>query len=172
MNFKTILIIIFFSLTISFPAILYDSSLEIAKYKKTYKWIYPKLYYTVKKYSHKYNVNIEKILAVIQDESRGNQFAVSRSGAKGYMQIMDFHYKGNPKDLFDVDLNIQKGTMILKYCLNVKNNNFRDAVMCYNAGGNSIYFKRPDLYPEWAYLNRIDNNVKKTEKLKYLVVVR
>jgi len=171
MNLKTLLVIIIFCLSISFPAISYDSSLEIMKYQKKYKWLQPKIFYAAKKYGYKYDVEIDKILAVIQDESRGNQFAVSRSNAKGLMQIMDFHYNGNSKDLFGIDLNIQKGTMILKYCLNVKKNNFRDAIMCYNAGASSVYFKRPDLYTEWAYLNRIDNNVKYTNKLKQLVVV-
>src|SRR5256886_5685874 len=60
------------------------------------------------------------VLAVIQVESNFRKYAVSRSGARGYMQVMPFWVGlvGRPGDnLFSLRNNLRYGCVILKYYL-------------------------------------------------------
>jgi hypothetical protein len=62
----------------------------------------------------------ELVLAVIEVESRFDRYAISRSGALGYMQVMPFWLKevGRPNDsLFNEPTNLRMGCTILKYYL-------------------------------------------------------
>ena len=58
------------------------------------------------------------VLSVIQVESNFRKYAVSRSGARGYMQVMPFWVGliGRPGDnLFSLRNNLRYGCVILKY---------------------------------------------------------
>ncbi len=94
------------------------------------------------------------VIAVIRAESAGNPFAVSRSGARGLMQLMPataeevarkngVRYRG-PDDLFDPDTNVRLGTLYLAWLRKL----FRDDpwlyIAAYNAGPGAVSRLRRD----------------------------
>lgn len=79
----------------------------------------------------------ELVLAVIEVESQFDRFAVSRSGARGLMQVMPFWIKeiGHPQDdLFHPRTNLRYGCTILKYYLDLTDGDVREALVRYNGG--------------------------------------
>jgi len=75
------------------------------------------------------------VLAVIQIESSFRKYAVSRSGARGYMQVMPFWVglvgrKGD--NLFNLRTNLRYGCVILKYYLNLEKGDLFRALARYN----------------------------------------
>lgn len=77
----------------------------------------------------------ELALAVIQIESRFDRFAISRSGAEGYMQIMPFWLdeigaKGD--NLFHARTNLRMGCTILRYYLDQTHDSWVKALARYN----------------------------------------
>lgn len=75
------------------------------------------------------------VLAVIQVESGFDRFAVSRSGARGLMQVMPFWKKeiGHPRDdLFYPPTNLRYGCTILKYYMERFGNELAPALAQYN----------------------------------------
>lgn len=80
-------------------------------------------------------VSPELVLAVINIESRFDRFAVSRSGAIGYMQIMPFWLKeiGQPGDnLLHPQTNLRMGCTILRYYLDMEHDSYVKALARYN----------------------------------------
>jgi soluble lytic murein transglycosylase-like protein len=61
------------------------------------------------------------VLGLIQVESNFNKFAVSRAGARGYMQVMPFWPRliqgTDPAVLFHMQTNLRFGCVILRYYL-------------------------------------------------------
>ncbi len=86
------------------------------------------------------------VLAVIQVESNFNHRAVSHAGARGLMQIMPFWLDelSRPEDdLFHIPTNLRFGCTILRYYLDVEQNNLSRALARYNGSlGSYVY---PDL---------------------------
>lgn len=75
------------------------------------------------------------VLAVIDVESDFDRFAVSRSGARGLMQVMPFWKKeiGHPRDdLFHPATNLRYGCTILRHYLQLADGDIRDALARYN----------------------------------------
>ena len=75
------------------------------------------------------------MLAVIEIESQFDRFAVSKSGARGLMQVMPFWMKeiGHPQDnMFHPRTNMRYGCTILRYYLDLANGNVREALERYN----------------------------------------
>ncbi len=75
------------------------------------------------------------VLAVIQVESNFRKYAVSRSGARGYMQVMPFWAglvgrKGD--NLFSLRTNLRYGCVILKHYLDRERGNLFRALGRYN----------------------------------------
>jgi soluble lytic murein transglycosylase-like protein len=98
-------------------------------------------------------VSPELVLSVIQIESRFNRYAVSRSGARGYMQIMPFWLEeiGLPGDnLFHGRTNLRMGCTILRFYLTREKNNYVRALSRYNGS-----YGHPD-YP-WLVLNALNH---------------
>lgn len=85
----------------------------------------------------------ELVLAVIDVESRFDRFAISRAGALGLMQIMPFwldELKEPEANLFDITTNLRFGCTILKYYLDQKDGNLRQALAAYNgSSGRRVY---------------------------------
>lgn len=117
---------------------------------KTLKALYPLSYLNiVSKYSNEFHVDESLILSIIKNESKFNKDSVSRSGAKGLMQLMDKtaleasrKLKTKicvPDDLFVPDINIKLGTFYIKYLLLKYNNNTEMAVSAYNAGASHAF---------------------------------
>ena len=88
----------------------------------------------------------ELVLALIEVESTFDRFAVSRSGARGLMQVMPFWKKeiGHPGDnLFQPRINLRYGCTILKYYLDMTDGDINDALARYNGSyGEAIYSSR------------------------------
>ena len=75
------------------------------------------------------------VLAVIDVESRFHKYAVSRSGARGLMQVMPFWVKeiGAPgQNLFHERTNLRFGCTILRHYLDRENGNLANALARYN----------------------------------------
>ena len=85
------------------------------------------------------------VLALISVESDFDRFAVSKSGARGLMQIMPFWIKeiGHPTDdLFETQTNLGYGCHILKRYLLLANEDKADALMRYNGGSDPLYSRK------------------------------
>jgi soluble lytic murein transglycosylase-like protein len=87
----------------------------------------------------------EIVLALIEVESHFDQFAVSRVGAQGMMQVMPFwkHEIGHSEDnLTDIDTNLKYGCTILKHYLNKTDGRLMDALARYNGSYGKYWYPR------------------------------
>lgn len=85
------------------------------------------------------------VLAVIDVESKFRKYAVSKSGARGYMQVMPFWVKeiGQPgNNLFNLRTNLRYGCIVLRHYLDIEKGNLARALGRYNGS-----LGRPE-YPE------------------------
>ena len=85
----------------------------------------------------------ELVLAVIEVESHFDTYAISKSGAQGMMQVMPFWLNeiGRPDDnLIDMKTNLRMGCTILKYYMDMENNDLHQALARYNGSkGSKVY---------------------------------
>ncbi|ONI40187.1 lytic transglycosylase [Candidatus Epulonipiscium fishelsonii] len=107
--------------------------------------------------SNYYEVDPLLVYAIIQTESGFDKNAISRSGAKGLMQIMDrtgqwgaehcgYEYF-TPKMLFEPDKNIHIGTWYISRLIKQYGGNLDTALIAYNAGsGNVAKWRANTLY--------------------------
>ncbi|MGH8691741.1 MAG: lytic transglycosylase domain-containing protein [Burkholderiales bacterium] len=75
------------------------------------------------------------VLGVIEVESAFRKYAVSRAGARGYMQVMPFWVQliGRPEhNLFHLRTNIAYGCAVLRHYLDVENGDYFRALGRYN----------------------------------------
>jgi soluble lytic murein transglycosylase-like protein len=75
------------------------------------------------------------VLAVIDVESKFRKYAVSKAGARGYMQVMPFWVKeiGQPgNNLFSLRTNLRYGCTILRHYLDIEKGNLSRALGRYN----------------------------------------
>ena len=75
------------------------------------------------------------VLALIQVESGFKKYAVSRAGARGFMQVMPFWVKligAKGDNLFDMRKNIRYGSTILRYYLDLEKGDLYRALGRYN----------------------------------------
>ena len=75
------------------------------------------------------------VLGIIVVESRFRKYAVSRAGARGYMQVMPFWIKliGSKRDnLFHLRTNLRYGCVILRHYLDRENGDYFRALGRYN----------------------------------------
>ena len=80
-------------------------------------------------------LNPQLVLGVIEVESGFNKYAVSRVGARGYMQVMPFWVKEigtADQNLFDVRTNLRYGCTILRHYLDIERGNLFRALGRYN----------------------------------------
>ncbi|MGH9822388.1 MAG: peptidoglycan DD-metalloendopeptidase family protein [Blastocatellia bacterium] len=79
--------------------------------------------------------------AVVRVESDLNQHAVSRKGARGYMQMMPTTfttYAGSGKNIFDAGQNINAGAAYLKTLSDKYDGNLDKILAAYNAGSGNV----------------------------------
>jgi soluble lytic murein transglycosylase-like protein len=75
------------------------------------------------------------VLGIVEVESGFRKYAVSRAGARGYMQVMPFWVKliGRPADnLFHLRINLRYGCVILRHYLDIEKGNYFRALGRYN----------------------------------------
>jgi soluble lytic murein transglycosylase-like protein len=85
----------------------------------------------------------ELILAVIDIESAFDRFAVSSAGARGLMQVMPFWLNelDRPDDnLFDIQTNLRMGCTILRYYMDMENDEFSPALARYNGSTGKTWY--------------------------------
>jgi soluble lytic murein transglycosylase-like protein len=75
------------------------------------------------------------VLGVIQYESAFRKYAISTTGARGYMQVMPFWSKllgANNDNLFHLRTNLRYGCVILRHYLDIENGDLYRALGRYN----------------------------------------
>lgn len=97
------------------------------------------------------------VLGVIEVESGFRKYAVSRAGARGYMQVMPFWVKtvGNRGDnLFHLRTNLRYGCVILRHYLDMEKGDYFRALGRYNGSLGSPDYPRAVLVAwkiTWGY---------------------
>jgi soluble lytic murein transglycosylase-like protein len=77
----------------------------------------------------------QMMLALIQVESNFRKYAVSRAGARGYMQVMPFWVKligDKDHNLFHLRINLRYGCVILRHYLDIERGDLYRALGRYN----------------------------------------
>jgi hypothetical protein len=103
----------------------------------------------------------QMVLGLIEVESRFHKYAVSRSGARGYMQVMPFWVKEigvQEQDLFHLRTNLRYGCTILRYYLDQENGNLFRALGRYNGStGSPAYPNRVKTawHQHWALPHKL-----------------
>jgi len=115
-------------------------------------------HHIVKEKADKYEVDPSLVHAVIKAESNGSQYAVSRKGAMGLMQLMPATaYELQVKDPFDPEENIDGGTRYLKSLIERFNGDLTLALAAYNAGPKTVEKSRmiPSIPETQQYVRRV-----------------
>jgi soluble lytic murein transglycosylase-like protein len=93
--------------------------------------------------SRRVSLEPELVLALIEVESRFNEFAISVSGARGLMQVMPFWLDEigiSDRNLFKIRTNLRMGCTILRYYMDLESNNLGRALARYNGSlGQNMY---------------------------------
>lgn len=86
--------------------------------------------------SRRAGLDPQLVLGLIQVESAFRKFAVSRAGARGYMQVMPFWTRvignGDPASLFHMQTNLRFGCVILRHYLDRERGDLYMALGRYN----------------------------------------
>jgi soluble lytic murein transglycosylase-like protein len=80
-------------------------------------------------------IDPQLVLGLIEVESHFNKYAVSKSGARGYMQVMPFWVKEigtKGQNLFHLRVNLRYGCTILRHYLDIEKGNLFRALGRYN----------------------------------------
>lgn len=105
-----------------------------------------------------HNVDVELLASVVKAESAFNTHAVSRTGARGLMQLMPgTAQKLGVDDAFRADQNIAGGTAYLDSLLKMYKDNLALALAAYNAGPGAVarYHGVPPFRETRAYVARV-----------------
>jgi soluble lytic murein transglycosylase-like protein len=81
------------------------------------------------------NLAPELVLAVIDIESNFDHYAISHAGARGLMQVMPFWLEEMDEaeqNLMHIDTNVRFGCTILRYYMDIENDDMRRALGRYN----------------------------------------
>ena len=101
---------------------------------------------TVQYESKRAGLDPQLVLGIIEVESRFRKYAVSKAGARGYMQVMPFWVELlGPSDhnLFALRTNLRYGCVILRYYIDVERGDLTRALARYNGSlGKAEYPKR------------------------------
>src|SRR5689334_10294424 len=99
---------------------------------------------TVQYESKRAGLDPQLVLGVIDTESKFHKHAVSRAGARGYMQVMPFWtglIGSNEHNLFNLRTNLRYGCVILRHYLDIERGDTERALLRYNGslGTKSTY---------------------------------
>ncbi len=87
----------------------------------------------------------QMVLALMEVESGFRKYAISSSGARGYMQVMPFWRDliGQPENnLFHMRTNLRYGCTILRHYLDIENGNVLRALARYNGSISRLDYAR------------------------------
>jgi len=87
----------------------------------------------------------QMVLGLIEVESRFHKYAVSRAGARGYMQVMPFWVKqigSKGQNLFHLRTNLRYGCTILRHYLDIERGDLYRALGRYNGSLGRIDYPR------------------------------
>lgn len=89
-----------------------------------------------------YGLSEAFVLAMIEHESRVDQFAESPAGAIGLMQVMPFNARpaglSHHGELYQIRANIQAGCRVLSACWKQTGKDIPKTCYCYNAGASRV----------------------------------
>jgi len=105
-----------------------------------------------------HNVDVDLLASLVKAESGGNTRAVSRTGARGLMQLMPATAKGlGVEDSFRPEQNVRGGSAYLDALLTRYHDNLALALAAYNAGPAAVdkYGKVPPYRETQAYVARV-----------------
>ena len=123
------------------------SNYIIASYPSVPREVASLISEAISRYSYTYDVPVELMVAIMEQESSFNPQAIGSSGERGLMQIhpkwwKDFLGLDNKRDLHDIAFGTECGARILKQLLEETRGNLKLALKKYN-GGN--------IYPSQIY---------------------
>ena len=150
-------------------------------------WIYRNILFPrrykdiVEQASSIYNVDPNLVYAIIKQESGFDKKALSHSGAKGLMQIMNATANDMVRnieslnydnyDLYDPYTNIFIGTKYISYLINHFNGNYYLAITAYNAGMGKVEGWLDKAYNEYTDYTEIYKLIEYPETKNYLTSV-
>lgn len=153
----------------------------------TVLWIYKNIFFPrkykdiVEQACSIYNADPNLIYAIIKQESKFNKDAISSSGAKGLMQIMDTTAQDMVKsidsisdenyDIYDPYTNIFIGTKYISYLINHFDGNYYLAITAYNAGMGNMekWLNKP--YTEYTNYSEVYEIIEYKETRNYITNV-
>jgi len=98
-----------------------------------------KFHHIISQAATRYQVDVALIKAIILAESGYNPSAISRSGARGLMQLMPITARAlGVEDSFNPEHNIDGGVRYFKQLLNRFNQDVKLALAAYNAGSRKV----------------------------------
>lgn len=167
---KLIFLLILFVIIISFIYLLIKAVIFPTRYSEI-----------IEKAAKEYNVDPYLIYSVIKKESNFNKDALSRSNAKGLMQIMDSTANevvqnintipNKEYNIYDEYNNIYIGSKYLSELINIYEGNMFLAVTAYNAGmGNVNKWIKEDI-KYYDNIEKILEIIKFQETKRYLIDV-
>lgn len=147
-------------------------------------WAYKNIFFPrkykdiVEQAANIYDVDPNLIYAIIKQESKFNKEVVSRSGAKGLMQIMDTTAQdmveninsidSDNYDIYDPYTNIFIGTKYVSYLINHFDGNYYMAIAAYNAGMGKVKDWAVKDYIEYDTFSDVYECIKYDETKNYL----
>lgn len=145
-------------------------------------FVYPRKYKEiVEKAATKFGVDPNLVYAVIKQESKFNKTAVSKSEAKGLMQIMDDTTKDMVKDIDTIDeknyniydpyTNIFIGTKYISYLIKHYEGNYYLAIAAYNAGLGKVDSWLDKPHSEYTDYTMVMDLIEYAETKNYLTAV-
>jgi soluble lytic murein transglycosylase-like protein len=105
-------------------------------------------------------LSLSLVLGLIQTESAFRKFAISSSGARGYMQVMPFWTRsigdGDESKLFHMQTNLRFGCVILRYLLDREQGDLSLGLGRYNGSRGQLPYPRAVLSAQRAWLKAVD----------------
>lgn len=106
--------------------------------------------------SQRAGLDVALVLGLIQVESNFRKFAVSRAGARGFMQVMPFWVRelsrSDPSVLFHLQTNLRFGCVILRHYLDREQGDWILALGRYNGSRGQLPYPRAVLAAQRHWL--------------------